>query len=145
MSPADYSQLPLAKLSREDGIRLRRERKDAIKANEQAEKAKVVRRDGLHYCRLVPGCRERHLHETAHLDDKGMGGDPTGIRTQANLMVRACFFHHQGNWSLHSHDLRVEYLTAEKADGPIEVWGTDEDGREYLVGRETAVGVWERD
>jgi len=140
----DYSGLPLAKLSREDGRRQRDDRKAAIRAHEDAEKAKVRKRDGACYCRLVPGCVERHLFETAHLDAKGMGGDH-GVRTVAELMVRGCFFHHRGNWSLHSKDLRVAYLTPEKANGPIEVWGKAETGEEYLVGRESAVGVWERD
>lgn len=140
----DYSILPLGKDSREDGVRKRREQKASVRSYEQMEKAKVVKRDGAYHCRLVPGCRERSLYETAHLDNKGMGGD-RGLRSNADQMVRTCFFHHQGKWSLHSNDLRVEYLTPEKANGPIEVWGKDEDGREFLVGREVAVGQWERD
>jgi len=140
----DYSGFAIPKGSKVDGTLRRRERRAAIRSNEQAEKAKVVERDGRHTCRLVPNCRERDLFETAHLDDKGMGGDH-GLRTTAETMVRACLFHHQGKWSLHSHDLRVVYLTDEQANGPIEIWGKDEDGREFLVGRETAVGVWERD
>lgn len=140
----DYSGLPLAKKSREDGTRDRREQKAAIRAHEDAEKAKVRKRDGAGYCRLVPACTERLLFETAHLDDKGMGGDH-GLRTVAERMIRSCFFHHRGNWSLHSHDLRVEYLTAEQANGPIAVWGRTSTGEEMMIGREIAVGVWERD
>lgn len=123
----------------------RRDRKAAIKAHEASEKAKVVKRDGAHYCRLVPGCTEKEWHNTAHLEDKGMGGDH-GLRTDAAIMVRSCFFHHQGEWSLHSGDLWVEYLTAERANGPIEVWSKQpETGVPYVVGREVAVGVWEKD
>ncbi len=122
----------------------RRAQRAEIRTHEQTEKAKVVARDGSKTCRLVPQCREREKFETAHLDDKGMGGDH-GNRTTADTMIRACFWHHQGRWSLHSHDLRVEYLTTLKADGPIEVWATGEDGREYLVKRELALGVHERD
>lgn len=133
------------KPTREDRVLEKRQRRTAIETHEATEKAKVVRRDGAHYCRLVPGCKERELHETAHLDDKGMGGDPQGLRTQAETMIRACFFHHQGKWSLHSGALRVEYLTPAKANGPIEVWAKDQSGGEYLVGRERAVGMWERD
>ncbi len=114
-----------------------------LKSNEQAEKAKVRIRDGAHYCRLVPRC-EFDKHETAHLKAKGMGGDH-GTRSIAALMVRSCWYHHQGPWSLHSYDLRVEFLTDQEANGPIAVWGRDEQGREYLVGRESAVGIWERD
>jgi hypothetical protein len=100
-------------------------------------------RDGAAYCRLVPRCTF-DKHATAHIVAKGMGGDH-GTRTKAELMVRSCWYHHQGPWSLHSYDLRVEFLTDQKADGPIAVWGLDEQGREYLVGRESAVGIWERD
>lgn len=122
-----------------------RERRAAIKSHEAAEKAKVVKRDGAHYCRLVPGCREKQWHETAHLDDKGMGGDH-GLRSDASLMIRSCFFHHQGDWSLHSKDLWVEYLTPQKAHGAIQVWSKHpETGQPYVVGTERAVGVWARD
>ena len=122
----------------------RRQKRAAIVSHEAEEKAKVVKRDGLHTCRLVPGCRERERHETAHLDAKGMGGDH-GIRTTADRMIRACFFHHQGAWSLHSMDLRVECLTPAGTNGPIEVWARDEDERWYLLKRETACGQTERD
>lgn len=115
--------------------------KAAIKANEAREKAKVRARDGAGYCRLVPHCKFGQ-HETAHLFAKGSGGDH-GHRTKAELMVRACWQHHRGPWSLHSYDLRVEFLTDAKADGPIEVFGRDDQGRWYSVGRETAVGIWD--
>lgn len=121
-----------------------REKRAAIRAHEKAEKADVVARDGSKTCRLVPNCREREKFETAHLDDKGMGGDH-GNRTTADTMIRACFFHHQGEWSLHSGDLRVEYLTPANTNGAIEVWAKDGRGGWYSVGRESALGVWERD
>lgn len=140
----DYSALPLGKDSREDGKRKRNAVKHAILAHEKAEKARVVKRDGKHTCRLVPNCIERGPYETAHLDNKGMGGDH-GRRSVSALMIRACFAHHRGNWSLHSNDLRVEYLTSDQANGPIEVWGKDKLGVWYLLGRETAPGQWERD
>ena len=123
----------------------RRKTRAQIVAHEKEQKAKVVTRDGSKTCRLVPGCQEREKFETAHVHDKGMGGD-RGIRSTADQMVRACFFHHQGGWSLHSGDLRVELLTDAGTDGPIEVWGTDrERGGEYLVKREVRCGETERD
>ena len=122
----------------------RREKRAEIKAHEDAEKAKVVKRDGLKACRLVPHCPERERFETAHLDDKGMGGDH-GVRTVASRMIRSCFFHHQGARSLHSKDLRVECLTDAGTDGPIEVWMRSELGDWFMVKRETAVNVVERD
>ena len=133
-----------AKPARGSHILARRQKRADLKAHEGREKARVVRRDGLHSCRLVPGCREKEKHETAHLDDKGMGGDH-GIRTTADRMIRACFWHHQGVWSLHSKDLRVECLTDAGTDGPIEVWGQDEYGGWFMVKREIAVGISERD
>lgn len=140
----DYTGLAFPKDSKEDGVLRRRQQRAELEAHEKKEKAKVVKRDGSHVCRLVPGCQEREKHETAHLDDKGMGGDH-GLRTLAELMVRSCFFHHQGKWSLHSGDLRVVYLTELKANGPIEAWGKDQNGQWFMLGRETAVGQWERD
>jgi hypothetical protein len=122
----------------------RRDKRAQIKAHEATEKAKVVKRDGLKACRLVPTCQEREKFETAHLDDKGMGGDH-GNRTSADRMIRSCFFHHQGPWSLHSNDLRVDCLTPEGTDGPVEVWARDEHQQWYLLKRETAVNVVERD
>lgn len=122
----------------------RRANRAEIVAHEKAQKAEVVARDGSHTCRLVPNCPEREKHETAHLDDKGMGGDH-GTRTTADTMIRACLFHHQGRWSLHSGDLRVEYLTPEKANGPIEVWGRDPQGQWYCLKREVRCGEVERD
>lgn len=122
----------------------RRAARAAIVAHEKAEKAKVVTRDGAHTCRLVPHCAEREKHETAHIEDKGIGGDH-GLRTSADTMLRACLFHHQGRWSLHSGDLRVEYLTDDKCNGPIDVYGKDEKGDWYVVKHEIAAGVTERD
>ena len=122
----------------------RREKRAAIKTHEQKQKALVVKRDGAKVCRLVPNCPEREKFETAHLDDKGMGGDH-GIRTTADRMIRSCFFHHQGAWSLHSKDLRVDCLTDAGTDGPIEVWGKDANGEWFMVKRESAPGVLERD
>ncbi len=123
---------PMWKPAKGSALLAKRQKRAEVLSHEKAEKAAVVARDGAKFCRLVPGCREREKFETAHLDDKGMGGDH-GHRTTADTMVRACFWHHQGRWSLHSGDLRVVYLTDAKADGPIQVWGKGEDGREYLV------------
>lgn len=122
----------------------RRDRRAKIVANEKEQKALVVARDGAKTCRLVPHCREREKFETAHMDDKGMGGDH-GVRTVASRMIRACFFHHQGVRSLHSGDLKVECLTPLGTDGPIEVYAKDEHDQWYLLGRESAPGQWDRD
>lgn len=135
--------LTYGKPSREDGKKQRDDAKAQIRADEAKEKAKVRTRDGAHYCRLVPGC-DHERHETAHLNDKGMGGDH-GNRSTADQMLRSCWEHHRGNWSLHSNDLRVEFLSRDGANGAIQVWGRSVNGSWYLLGRETAVGCWERD
>lgn len=135
---------PIPKPSKGSALLDRREKRAAILAHEKAEKAKVVARDGAHVCRLISACTEREKHETAHVNDKGMGGDH-GIRSTADQMLRACLFHHQGAWSLHSGDIRVDLLTAEGTNGPIEVWARDPQGQWYCVKRESACGIAERD
>jgi hypothetical protein len=122
----------------------RRANKAKAQTYEKDQKAAVVRRDGAHTCRLVPNCPEKTRHETAHIDGKGMGGDH-GIRSHAANMIRGCIFHHQGAWSLHSGDLRVDCLTELGANGPVEVYGTDSTGAWYLVKREIRCGELERD
>lgn len=136
--------LLLPKPARGSTLLEKRAKRAAIKTHEQTEKAKVVKRDGSKHCRLVPGCSEREKFETAHLENKGMGGDH-GNRTDASILLRCCLFHHRGDWSLHSGDLKVEYLTAAKADGPIQVHGRDSKGQWYVICREIAVNVCERD
>ena len=148
MGLADLSdQPPPVKQKPPKGTALleRRDAKAKIRSHEQTNKAKVVKRDGAKVCRLVPGCQEREHFETAHVNNKGMGGD-RGIRSTADQMLRACLFHHRGGWSLHSGDLRVEVLTEAGTDGPIEVWAKDAaTGGEYLVKREVRCGEVERD
>lgn len=122
----------------------RRDKRAAIRTHETTEKAKVVKRDGMHSCRLIPGCIEKEKHETAHVFDKGMGGDH-GHRSDASLMLRACLFHHRGSRSMHSGDIRVELLTERGTDGPIEVWMKDERGGWFMCKREVACNVSERD
>lgn len=93
----------------------------AADSREDREKTKVRKRDG--HCRwphLDPDQRElcrRTRTEVAHLTHKGMGGDPQTIRSKAPLMIRVCC--HQGPGSLHSGDRKVQFLTKEKADGPL--------------------------
>jgi hypothetical protein len=97
------------------------EKKRKADNREDAEKAKVRKRDG--HCRwphLDPDQRElcrRTRTEVGHLTHKGMGGDPQTIRSRAPLMVRVCC--HQGPGSLHSGDRKVLFLTPEKANGPL--------------------------
>jgi hypothetical protein len=84
-------------------------------------KAELRARDGKG-CRW-PGCefwRKGIRVEGVHLVDKGMGGDPLGIRTKRALMIRLCHRHHQGSTSIHSGDLEVVFLTERGTDGPVQ-------------------------
>jgi hypothetical protein len=135
----------LAKPAKGSLILERRQRKAEIESFEKGEKAKVVKRDGAHTCRLVPNCPEKEKHETAHVAPKGMGGD-RGNRSDSSNMVRSCLFHHRGRWSLHAGYLRVEFLTDAGADGPLQVWAKERlDSAEYLLKRELACNLTERD
>lgn len=91
------------------------------RANEDAVKAELRARDGKG-CRW-PGCefwRKGVRVEGVHLVDKGMGGDPLGIRTKRALMIRLCHRHHQGSTSIHSGDLDIVFLTDRGTDGPVQ-------------------------
>jgi hypothetical protein len=107
----------------------RDEKRRQIKAHEVREKAACRARDG-DRCRW-PGCGEKTRIESAHLADKGMGGDH-GRRTRRDLLVRLCEGHHRGPCSLHSGDLRIECLTEANADGALLFMRRDEQ-RGWLV------------
>ena len=82
-----------------------------------------------------PSCGSRESIETAHIDDKGMGGDH-GERSHRSNMLRLCFDHHQGRRSLHSKDLRIEKLTEAGAEGPLLFLQADEQRGWLVVGCE---------
>lgn len=94
---------------------VRKRRRAALEAQERAVRLAVQKRDR-GQCR-VPWCRERG--ELAHLEPKGAGGDHGERTTTANCAL-VCHGHHRGYRSLHSGDLRYEFLEPERgADGPI--------------------------
>lgn len=97
-----------------------------VTAGERANKAVVRQRDRV--CRW-PDCDcgelagfEWSRQEVAHLDDKGMGGDPTLLRSQPNAMIQLCRWQHQGPFGLHSGRAKVERLTPLGTDGPCEFY-----------------------
>lgn len=116
-------------LSRRKVRKERRQAEDAVKHN-------VRIRD--HYRCRVPGCTEQKHGvrlEVAHLDDKGMGGDPRLVRTQRHRMIALCFLHHQGPISLHSTDLRIEPEDDMRGtDGPCVFYVTDEQTKWRCIG-----------
>lgn len=112
-------------------LKVRRER---IQAEERVKEI-VRRRDGFR-CR-VPECTYRRagiaLH-VAHLEDKGMGGDPNLDRTQRHKLICLCYLHHQGEISVHQKTLRVEPDTELGTDGPCAFWVIDEQKRWQSIG-----------
>jgi len=96
----------------------RRQKRKAIEAFEEAEKAKVRVRDK--QCRWpeCSYCRQfKPRLEVAHLADKGMGGDH-GERSTADQMILLCFLRHQGPVSLHSGMVKIEPVTERGTNGP---------------------------
>lgn len=73
----------------------RRSRRAARKAAEDKTMREAKKRDG-NICR-VPGCEfmsKKPRIECAHLDHRGMGGNPAGDRTQVDKLIALCFIHH---------------------------------------------------
>ena len=125
----------------------RRTSQKEIRAKEEAEKAKVRKRDVK--CRW-PHCENCRIWkprlEVAHVRAKGMGGDK-GTRSTADQMVLLDYLTHQGDGGLEQHGLRIEPMNAALGtNGPCIFWKTDpHTGEEYMVARERAVGILERD
>jgi hypothetical protein len=92
--------------------RLARERK----AIEERIMAEAKRRDG-GKCRF-PRCKYKDLRvETAHLEHRGMGGNPALDRTQRHKLIALCLRHHQAFDSLRTID--IEPITERGTDGPV--------------------------
>jgi hypothetical protein len=86
---------------------------------EDAEKQKVRRRDG--YCRFpLCGCGKMRLRtEVSHSEHKGMGGNPAGDRSKADLMVLVCHRRHKdGRVAIDKGTLRWRALTARGRQRP---------------------------
>jgi hypothetical protein len=124
----------------------RKDRRRDVEAYEDAEKRKVRVRD--RRCRW-PHCENCRRYEPRlehpHVVAKGMGGDH-GERSSADQMILLDWLTHQsGPTSLEQHGRRIEPLTPLGTDGPCEFWMVGEDGREYLVARESQPFIYERD
>jgi hypothetical protein len=123
----------------------RKERRKAIEAAEEREKD-AVRADDRR-CRW-PQCencrRYKPRLEVAHLEAKGYGGDH-GTRSDRTQMVLLDYLTHQGADGLEQHGRRIVPLTERGTRGPCEFWRRGEDGVFYLVARESAPFVYERD
>jgi hypothetical protein len=116
-------------------------------AHDQALDASILtakRRDG-HQCRW-PRCEFRRVVQpidgAQFFEAKGMGGDPSLVRSSPDLLMALCRMHHD----LQEHgELKVEPLTDAMADGPCAFWSQRFNEPRYLVAQERAIGLLERD
>ena len=125
--------------------------KQDVKDKEDRNKSMARRRDGWQ-CRFPRcACHRLRLHpEVAHCDgDKGMGGDH-GTKSHVSQLICLCRARHrESRISLHRKTLRIEFLTPEKADGPVKWWVDiamladpyDQRPAWVVLGYETAVHV----
>lgn len=114
-----------------------------LKNKEDAEKQKVRRRD--RYCRFpLCGCGTMKLRtDVSHSQHKGMGGNPAGDRSKAELMVLVCGARHKDNvTSIDRGNLRWRALTARGSNGPIAWDVRSVNGDWFELARETAPHVY---
>lgn len=112
---------PNWKPSRTERQKETRSRRLKLKTQESNNKKDVRKRD-LHKCRFpLCGCRRLALPlEVSHDQHKGMGGDPTGERSERWGMILMCWHRHQfGAVSFHKGTLRTRYLSLSMNDGPV--------------------------
>lgn len=128
------------------------QRRVARDGAEDIEKKKVRNRDK--YCRFpMCGCGKMKLRtEVSHSQHKGMGGNPAGDRSKAELMVLVCAARHKENAiAIDRGTLRWRPLTARGSHGPI-AWDVDlpatveqmrsDEKRWIEVARETDLHMW---
>jgi hypothetical protein len=104
----------------------RERRRNARRTGESNAKKDLRVRDGIG-CRWT-GCeywKRGYRVDAAHVEAKGAGGDKQLIRSVLENLIRICVIHHTGPCSLHSGDLRIEFLTERKANGPCAFWRRD--------------------
>jgi hypothetical protein len=142
----DTTGLPFAKDPKGTVYKQGRVRRKAIVAAEDAAKREVRRRDGR--CRW-PHCENCASYkprlECAHLDAKGFGGDHGTVSEVSQMILLDFLTHQSGPDSLEQHGRRIDPLTSEGTNGPCEFWAKDARGEWYLVARERALFVYERD
>lgn len=110
--------------AKEEAQAERRKDKKAVVEKEARNKSMARRRDSW-ACRFPRcSCHQLRLHpEVAHVDgSKGMsGGD--GDRSAIKQLMCLCKPRHQDSRiSVHKGTLRIEFLSADKANGPVRWW-----------------------
>lgn len=137
---------PHFKVGKVATLKAKVDRRKAIKAHEDREKKLVRARDQKCRWPFCEYCRElKPRLEVAHVVAKGMGGDHGERSTADQMMLLDYLTHQDGPGSLEQHGRRIEPLTDQGTNGPCAFWRIGDDGREYLVARETAPFIYERD
>jgi hypothetical protein len=133
----------------------RRERRQEARTKEDKEKAAARRRDGR--CRFpLCGCKRfgYALHVSHFVHHKGIGGDPSGERSDRRWLIQLCIARHLGNKiAIDRGTLDCRPVVPELgAEGPV-AWYVDaaaigrieleDDYGWYLLATENAVGQLE--
>jgi len=104
---------PLWKPMRGTAKREREDRRDGVKSHEA--KNKTAARKGDDYACRFPRCfchRQKIAPAVAHLDHKGMGGNPAGDRSDDRLLICLCpARHRESRISLDAGSMKVRPLT----------------------------------
>lgn len=129
-------------------IKQQLDRKDTI-AKQRAVMEAAKKRDG-HKCRWphetkeeADVCRMFSLH-AAHLNHRGMGGDPELVRTKRELLVSMstrCHDRFDGRIGTPGTRRFVYLDPKKKADGPM-ACEVKRGGQWVEIGREISIGVW---
>lgn len=113
-----------------------------IRTKERHAKDEARRRDGRR-CR-IPHVHRGALHVT-HYEDKGMGGDKDGTRSDPSVLICACYGGHLGTRSIHSKHVRIIPLTDRLMNGPCRFEARESVGSGFgpwrVLGVEVEVGV----
>lgn len=120
---------------------LEKERTDAERQARELEIRKAVRaRDGK--CRWPEKHKCRCELECAHVTDASLGG----AYEPENLVLLCGWIHRRGPESIHGKELRMEHEGLDPLGRPIfSFWKQDGGGAYYLLAREVAPFVFERD
>lgn len=106
---------------------------------EREEKGAAKKRDGR--CRWPGEHKCRGGLEAAHIRDASLGG----LMDRANLILVCSWIHRRGPESIHGKQLQVCCETPSGAQGPLSFWRKGEGGAFYLVAREIAPFIYEKD
>lgn len=132
---------PLVKPSRGSYQIEARERTAERKNHERREMDKARRRDnGCRWPQWDCHCRARKLTvDVAHADEhRKMGGNPSGERTKAELLISLCRPIHG---AFDRGELDIVPTTPAKFSGPVDFYKRDERGRLYVFASERSLGV----